>query len=110
MRTPSPNQAYAQELAARLLPLGPVRIKRFFGGYSLTLADVQFGFVMKGSLYFRVDRHSLGVYLQHGMPPFSYATAQRQVIVARYYEVPPSVLEQDHALQDWARTALAATP
>lgn len=48
----SPNSArdLALEIAERINALGPMTVTRFFAGAGLVADDVQFGFVMKGSL------------------------------------------------------------
>jgi DNA transformation protein and related proteins len=45
----------ALELADQLRAMGLIEVRRFFGGAGLLMDGTQFGFVMKGSLYLRVD-------------------------------------------------------
>lgn len=79
--------------------------KRMFGGYGLYAADVFFGIIHRGVLYFRTDENSRAAYVEQGMRPFM--PGPRQSLKA-YYEVPAGVLEDAEQLQDWARRAVAA--
>lgn len=98
----------ALDIAARLT-LGPVSVKRFFGGAALVMDGVQFGFAMKGSLYLRVDDASRAGLEAMGASPFSYDGGSRTVTVASYYETPDLILEDDAVLRHWiGRAHLAA--
>ena len=85
--------------------MGPVEIKRFFGGASLCLAGVQFAFVMKGALYLRADETTRKAFEDLGTRPFSYATRAGRVTVASYYETPADVMDDAAALRSWAAQA-----
>ena len=104
----------ALEVAESLRGMGPVEIKRFFGGASLCLAGVQFAFVMKGTLYLRADEGTRKEFEDLGSRPFSYATRAGRVTVASYYETPADVMDDATALRTWAaqahRAALQARP
>ena len=108
----SPARELALELAERIEGLGPVSVTRFFSGAALIAAGVQFGFVIRGSLYLRVDDKTRAEYEAAGAAPFSYAGRSKQVTVASYYEAPSEILEDSERLAAWAadahRAALAA--
>jgi DNA transformation protein and related proteins len=95
----------ALDIAGRIEGLGPVAVKRFFGGAALAADGVQFGFVMKGSLYLRVDEMSRADFEALGAAPFAYAGSSRTVTVASCYEAPDEVLEDAERLRDWAARA-----
>lgn len=100
--------ARAQELADQIKSIPSVTVSRFFAGASLRADRVQFGFVMKGVLYLRVDDETRAAFEVRGAEPFSYAGAKRDVTVASYYEAPTEVLEDPHDLDRWAARALHA--
>lgn len=108
----NPARELALELAERIDGLGPVSVARFFSGAALIAAGVQFGFVIRGSLYLRVDDKTRAEYEAAGAAPFSYAGRSKQVTVASYYEAPSEILEDSERLAAWAadahRAALAA--
>lgn len=96
---------FALDIAARIDRLGPVTVKRLFGGAALVMEDVQFGFVMKGSLYLRVDDPGRAVFEARGAAPFVYLGGSKAVTVASYYEAPAEILEDPEDLRDWAAKA-----
>jgi len=102
----------ALEIAERMGALGKVSVARFFSGAALIAGGVQFGFVMRGSLYLRVDDKTRTGFESMGAKPFNYAGRSRRVTVASYYEAPADILEDDETLNHWAaaahRAALAA--
>jgi DNA transformation protein and related proteins len=107
MTAPS-ARAVALDIAERIQRLGAIGVKRFFGGAGLTCGGVQFAFVMKGSLYLRVDERMRADIEAQGGAPFVYAGASGPVTVASYYEASANVLEDDRALSQWAAKALRA--
>jgi DNA transformation protein and related proteins len=102
----------ALEPTARINALGPVTVTHFFGGAGLVADGVQFGFVMKGSLYLRVDDTSRAAFAALGAAPFAYTGRSKAVAVASYYEAPSEVVDDPEQLGRWAgqahRAAVAA--
>lgn len=94
-------RARALELADYLAPLGQITVSRFFGGAGLSINQLQFGFVIKGTLYLRVDDKSRPVFEALGCEPFRYATKAKTVTVASYYQVPAAMEDDPEALLDW---------
>lgn len=100
--------ARARELADQMDTMPSVTVSRYFAGAALRAGRVQFGFVMKGVLYLRVDDASRPAFEAAGAAPFTYAGAGKDVTVATYYEAPSEVLEDPQALSRWAARALRA--
>jgi len=98
----------ALEIAERIETLGPVGVSRFFSGAGLIAQGVHFGFVIRGSLYLRVDDETRPTYEALGAAPFSYPGRSKTVTVASYYEVPGDVVEDSDELGRWATAALRA--
>src|SRR5271163_905134 len=92
----------ALEIAERIETVGPIAVVRFFSGAGLVARGVHFGFVIRGSLYMRVDDLNRAAFEAAGMAPFSYATRAKRVTVASYYETPSDVVEDDDQLGLWA--------
>lgn len=106
------SRELALDLAERIGGPRAITVKRFFGGAALVADGLQFGFVMKGSLYLRVDDVGRATFGAMGAAPFRYAGAGRTVTVARYYEAPAEIVDDPERLREWAeqarRTAAAA--
>lgn len=99
-------QQFVEELAYRLEEIGDIEVKRFFGGYALRHAGVQFAMVMKGSVYFHVDDTTRIKYQQHQSQAFHYVSKTKDIIVNRYFEVPATPMESDAELIAWARESI----
>ncbi|MGB9145129.1 MAG: TfoX/Sxy family protein [Acidobacteriaceae bacterium] len=101
----------ADEIAARI-ELGPITVRRYFGGVSLVAGKIQFAIVMCGRLYLRVDDRSRAALRALGGKPFTYRGQGKAVVVASYYEAPSAVLDDPNQLTEFAiqahRTASAA--
>jgi DNA transformation protein and related proteins len=104
----SQARGLALDIAGRIEGLGPVSVKRFFGGTALTVNGVQFAFVMKGSLYLRVDEESRATFEARGAMPFTYASGSKTVTVASYYEAPAEIFDDVEELRGWATRAYRA--
>ncbi|MBY5440284.1 TfoX/Sxy family protein [Rhizobium leguminosarum] len=100
----------ALDFASQIAPAGCIDIRRFFGGSALVQNGAQFGFVMKGTLYLRVDEAMRAEFEADGSEPFSYRAAGREVTVRRYYAVPAHVVDDPALLHSYAERALHATP
>ncbi|XKM40507.1 TfoX/Sxy family protein [Rhizobium ruizarguesonis] len=100
----------ALDFASQIAPAGCIDIRRFFGGSALVRNGAQFGFVMKGTLYLRVDKAMRAEFEADGSEPFSYRAAGREVTVRRYYAVPAHVIDDPALLHSYAERALHATP
>ncbi|MBT2542666.1 TfoX/Sxy family protein [Streptomyces sp. ISL-44] len=112
--TPAAARRHALAIADELQALGPVEVTRFFGGAGLSCNGRQFGFVMKGTLYLRVDNTTRPRFEEAGTGPFTYTSGPREVTVTAYYELPQSIAEDPEELLRWAadayRTAHTARP
>ncbi|MGE0407999.1 MAG: TfoX/Sxy family protein, partial [Amphiplicatus sp.] len=53
------QRALAEHFAERIDGIGPVSVHRYFAGAALRAEGTQFGFVMKGVLYLKVDDANL---------------------------------------------------
>jgi DNA transformation protein and related proteins len=104
----SKSAEFAEYVVDALRPLGEVSSSRFFGGQQIRVNGEQLAMVMKGELYFRVER---GLQLEletAGGRPFSYSTRRGKVTVRRYFAAPSEWIENTAALLDFAQRALAA--
>jgi TfoX/Sxy family transcriptional regulator of competence genes len=96
---------FADYLVDALAELGPVETKRFFSGTGLLLDAVQFAFIIRGTLYMRVNESGRDAFLAMGSQPFTYRTSKREVALSGYYAVPASMLEDTEELCLWSRRA-----
>jgi len=102
------SNEFAEYVVDVLKPLGEVNVSRFFGGQQIRVNGDQLAMVMKGELYFRVDRHLQMELEAAGGRPFSYGTKKGRVTVRRYFGAPPEWIEDTDTLLDFARRTLTA--
>ncbi|EJC82342.1 regulator of competence-specific genes [Rhizobium leguminosarum bv. trifolii WSM2297] len=102
------TRGLALDFASQIAPAGSIDIKRFFGGSALVRDGAQFGFVMKGILYLRVDDAMRAEFETDGSEPFRYRAAGREVTVRRYYAAPAHVVDDPALLRSYAERALHA--
>lgn len=108
----STAREFALEIAERITGLGPITVRRFFNGAGLVADDVQFAFVIGGSLYLKVDAEFRGAFEAMGAKPFVYEGKRKPIAISSYYETPEDVIYDEDELRRWAarshRAAAAA--
>jgi DNA transformation protein len=92
----------SRETAEHVLDLlGPdsgVRLRRFFGGWSLVRAGAQIAIVMD-TVYVKVSRADAARWSDAGARPFSYQANGRTVLVRAYWSVPDDALDDPELLR-----------
>lgn len=101
------DRAFAEDMAGALGALGPVEVRRFFGGYGLRCHGTQFAVVMKGRLYLSADDTVRADLTRRGGEPFSYVARGKEVVVTRYISVPDALLDDIDAVAALVRTGPA---
>jgi DNA transformation protein and related proteins len=104
MGSESDFHTFAREL---FQPLGPVRLRRMFGGAGLFLDGVMFVLIADDTLFMKADAINRAEFEQAGSEPFRYETS-RGVHEFSYYELPVEALDDAETAIRWGRSALAA--
>lgn len=105
LEPPRTLDSFCELVLERLAPL-EVYARRMFGGHGLYAEDAFFGVIFGDRLYLKTDDDSRRAFEEAGMGPLS--ASDGTVILKRYLEVPPAVLEAPRELVAWARRAAAA--
>jgi DNA transformation protein len=100
-----PSGDFLEYVTDRLVELPLFEARRMFGAHGLYSGTQFFGIVSGDCLYFRTDADSRAESEARGSKPFR--PTERQTL-RNYYEVPPEVVEDDAALLEWARDAIAS--
>lgn len=95
-------------VADLLAPLGRVDSRRMFGARGLYHDGVMFGILAGEELYFRVDRHSVERFRAAGSSAFTYRSGAKTIALP-YWSAPADLFDDEDALVDWARQAIAAS-
>ncbi len=99
------SSEYLEWMVDQLGGLGPVTVRRMFGGAGLYHAGVMFGLVDDDVAYFKVGDANRLDYVERRMRAFSPTPG---AMSSTWFEVPGDVLESPSELVEWARQAVDA--
>ncbi|RDI52379.1 TfoX/Sxy family protein [Microvirga subterranea] len=88
--------------------IGPVQIRRMFGGQGVYRDGMMFALEAGGELYLKADQSSQDTFRDRGSRPFAYTTRDGRVTIMSYWLMPESALDDPDEAADLARLALAA--
>lgn len=100
------SSEYMEFIADQLERLGPVKMRRMFGGMGLYIDDMMFGVIFGEELYFKVDDSNRGDYEAEEMDPFTYEMSSGKTGSISYYQVPERLYDDADELIDWARKSV----
>jgi len=105
-RSPDPFHAFVGELFA---PMGPVRIKRMFGGAGVFREGLMFALVAGDTVYLKTDTALRSDLLSQGSEAFLWTRrGTGDMIDMGYVSLPSSAMDDPDEASAWARRALAA--
>jgi DNA transformation protein len=96
--------AFVEELFAGL---GPVRIRRMFGGAGIYAGDVMFALIDDEIIYLKTDEALRADLAAEGSAAWVYSRAAGSWEDSSYWRLPEAALDDPDAAADWARRALA---
>lgn len=91
-----------------LAPLGPVVIKRMFGGGGIFLDGLMLGLVIEDVLYLKADEVNRAAFEAEGLQPFAYEKKGGKTTVMSFWRAPERLLDEPDEMVAWAREAFAA--
>ncbi len=95
-----------QQIAAQLVSLPELTIRRMFGGAGLYSAGLFFGVVDEDRVYFRAGDENRDDFKRAGSVAFQPVPDKPSM---NYFSVPTAVLARSERFVEWARKAVAAT-
>ena len=101
----SVSEEYLVFVIDQLSYLGPIRIRRMFGGAGIYYEGHFFAIVADDVLYFKVDDSNRRDYEAAGMEPFTFTVDDKEAVMS-FYEVPVDVLENKEKVSQWALKAI----
>jgi DNA transformation protein len=99
---------FAALIQEQLAPLGPIRIRKMFGGAGVYAHDLMFGLIMGETLYLKVDDLSVGEFQAAGSEPFIFQFKDGTAGSLRYWRLPDEAADDADAAERWARLGLDA--
>jgi DNA transformation protein and related proteins len=80
--------------------------RRMFGAVGLYSGELFFGLIDDDTLFLKTDASNAGDYTSRNMSRFMPFPERPEAVMA-YYQVPADIIEDNEALQGWARKAVA---
>jgi DNA transformation protein and related proteins len=87
--------------------LGPVRVRRMFGGQGVYLDELMFALEAGGELYLKADPETTGLFAKAGSSPFVYAKDGKPTPMS-YWRLPDSAVDDPDEASRWGRLAVEA--
>ena len=101
------QDAFASYCAELLSGLGPVRVKRMFGGHGLYVDGVFVAIVAGETLYLKADAQTRPKFEAAGCAPFTYQAKGKRVSL-HYWAAPSEAMDSPALMRPWASLALQA--
>ena len=101
------KDAFAAYCAELLSALGPVRIKRMFGGHGVYVDDLFVAIVLGETLYLKADAETTPRFEAAGCAPFTYSAKGRRTSL-QYRAAPPDAMDSPALMRPWAMLAMQA--
>ena len=99
---------FLDHLSELLAGLGPLTVKKMFGGASLQVDGVAFALVFGETLYLKVDDENRAAFAAAGSGPFVYEMKDGRTASLGYWSLPESGLDDPDEAVRWARLGVAA--
>jgi DNA transformation protein and related proteins len=97
----------ADAIADLFAPLGPVRVRRMFGGQGVYRGELMFALEASGELYLKADAETVPLFEAAGSRPFVYEKEGRTARMS-YWLLPDGAADDPEEASRWARSALDA--
>ena len=88
--------------------IGPVQIRRMFGGQGIYRDGMMFALESGGELYLKADPQTQDIFRDLGSRPFAYTSRDGRTTTMSYWLLPDSALDDPDAAADLARVAIEA--
>ena len=89
--------------------VGPVEIRRLFGGKGIYVNGVIVAIEMRGDLLFKADEETAPAFAAAGSVQWTYSRQNRKTVTAMpYWSVPDAALDDPDEMAKWARLAYEA--
>ncbi len=104
-KAPDPFHEFVIELFA---PMGPVRIRRMFGGAGVFCDGVMIALLFSDTIFLKTDAALRARLETEGSEPFLWTKPSTgEIIDMGYVSLPSSAMDDPDEASDWGRQALA---
>jgi len=103
----SASRGFLELLEDLLSPLGPISVRRMFGGAGIYCEGHVFAFVDDDQLFLKTAAEGQAAFEAEGTGPFTYMTKHGPGTLMSYWRAPERLFDDPDEMVAWARTALA---
>lgn len=103
----SASHSFIEHLKECLGEMGPITVRRMFGGAGVYADGVMFALVAGDALYFKTDETTRGAFDAEGLGPFVFASKGKDMRTS-YWRAPDRLFDDPSEMVTWGRTALDA--
>jgi DNA transformation protein len=100
------SEGFIEHLKDVLSGLGPVSVRRMFGGAGIYSDGVMFALVADDTVYLKADAETKRAFVAEGLEPFGYDGHGKRIALP-YWRAPERLLDDPEEMVAWARIALA---
>jgi DNA transformation protein len=97
---------YLAYILEQLAGINNLHSRRMFGAVGLYSGELFFGLIDDDTTFFKTDGRNAADYTSRNMPRFMPFPERPEAVMA-YYQVPADIIEDNEALQAWARKSVA---
>ena len=101
------SESFASYLRDLFAELGPVSLRKMFGGQGLYHDGLIIGLVIGDELFLKTDAITRSAFEQAGGEPFTYRGKGKPVVMS-YLSPPTEAMESAHSMKPWAQLAWEA--
>ena len=104
----TPGDDFADFVAELLGSVGPISLRRMFGGRGIYCDGLMFALIASDVVYLKTDEQSRPRFEAAGSEPFAFTGAKGRTMVTSYWRLPDDAIESPAVAAPWARLAFEA--
>lgn len=101
----SASEGFLELLKDAMAGLGPIAVRRMFGGAGIFCDGVMLGLVADDTLYLKADAATRAAFEAEGLGPFTFRGKAKTVTMS-YWRAPERLLDDPDEMAEWAGRAL----
>lgn len=102
------DAAFGEWVQEHFAALGPLAIKRMFGGAGVYAHDQMFALLDDGVVWLKTDAQNEPALREAGSRQFTFPTKDGQVMTMAYWSLPEAAVDDPDEAVRWARASIDA--